>query len=150
MRTFHSFLNESDNGWKRFSWVWIDWLEREKQSERLQILLPLLWFALIVIYRSNKKMPNNISFTNWRTDRSVTCWSRWIWLTTASRESDRKGHRKGLNHAHAQLFDRCGGSGRVQHRKSAIHGLPNLVPRAQVSFRQHQDTELWNNQFPES
>ena len=26
----------------------------------------------------------------------------------------------------------------------------NLVPRAHVSFGQLQDTELWNNQFPES
>ena len=26
----------------------------------------------------------------------------------------------------------------------------NLVPRAQVPFGQHQDTELWNNQFPET
>ena len=28
--------------------------------------------------------------------------------------------------------------------------LPNLVPRAHVPFGQHQDTELWNNQFPET
>ena len=27
---------------------------------------------------------------------------------------------------------------------------PNLVPRAYVPFGQHQDTELWNNQFPET
>ena len=26
----------------------------------------------------------------------------------------------------------------------------NLVPRAHVPFGQHQDTELWNNQFPET
>ena len=26
----------------------------------------------------------------------------------------------------------------------------NLVPRANVPFGQHQDTELWNNQFPET
>ena len=26
----------------------------------------------------------------------------------------------------------------------------NLVPRAYVPFGQHQDTELWNNQFPET
>ena len=26
----------------------------------------------------------------------------------------------------------------------------NLVPRAHVPFIQHQDTELWNNQFPET
>ena len=28
--------------------------------------------------------------------------------------------------------------------------MTNLVPRAHVSFGQHQDTELRNNQFPES
>ena len=28
--------------------------------------------------------------------------------------------------------------------------LCNLVPRAHVSFGQRQDTELWNNQFPET
>ena len=28
--------------------------------------------------------------------------------------------------------------------------MPNLVPRAHVPFGQHQDTELWNNQFPET
>ena len=39
-------------------------------------------------------MPNNISFTNWRTVRSVTCWGRWIWSSTTLRESDRKGHWK--------------------------------------------------------
>ena len=27
---------------------------------------------------------------------------------------------------------------------------PNLVPRAHVPFGQHQDRELWNNQFPET
>ena len=27
---------------------------------------------------------------------------------------------------------------------------PNLVPIAHVPFGQHQDTELWNNQFPET
>ena len=26
----------------------------------------------------------------------------------------------------------------------------NLVPRAHLPFGQHQDTELWNNQFPET
>ena len=26
----------------------------------------------------------------------------------------------------------------------------NLVPRALVPFAQHQETELWNNQFPET
>ena len=26
----------------------------------------------------------------------------------------------------------------------------NLVPRAHVAFGQYQDTELWNNQFPET
>ena len=28
--------------------------------------------------------------------------------------------------------------------------LANLVPRAHLPFGQHQDTELWNNQFPET
>ena len=28
--------------------------------------------------------------------------------------------------------------------------IVNLVPRAHVPFGQHQDTELWNNQFPET
>ena len=28
--------------------------------------------------------------------------------------------------------------------------VSNLVPRAHVPFGQHQDTELWNNQFPET
>ena len=28
--------------------------------------------------------------------------------------------------------------------------LVNLVPRVHVPFGQHQDTELWNNQFPET
>ena len=30
------------------------------------------------------------------------------------------------------------------------HVFSNLVPRAHVHFGQHQDTELWNNQFPET
>ena len=28
--------------------------------------------------------------------------------------------------------------------------IPNLVPRAHVPLGQHQDTEHWNNQFPET
>ena len=28
--------------------------------------------------------------------------------------------------------------------------MNNLIPRAHVPFGQHQDTELWNNQFPET
>ena len=39
-------------------------------------------------------------------------------------------------------------SGRVP--KPFTFKFPNLVPRAQVPFGQHQDTELWNNQFPET
>ena len=31
-----------------------------------------------------------------------------------------------------------------------IRQIFNLVPRAHVPFGQHQDTELWNNQFPET
>ena len=34
----------------------------------------------------------------------------------------------------------------MRYRMSVI----NLVPRAHASFGQRQDTELWNNQFPES
>jgi len=34
--------------------------------------------------------------------------------------------------------------------RTAIDTAANLVPRAHVSFGQRQDTELWNNQFPES
>ena len=30
------------------------------------------------------------------------------------------------------------------------HSSLNLHPRAHMSFGQHQDTELWNNQFPET
>ena len=33
---------------------------------------------------------------------------------------------------------------------TAVEPLANLVPRAHVPFGQHQDTELWNNQFPET
>ena len=29
-------------------------------------------------------------------------------------------------------------------------GFTNLVPRAHLPFGQHQDKELWDNQFPES
>ena len=32
----------------------------------------------------------------------------------------------------------------------AVDRAHNLVPRAHVPFGQHQDTELWNNQFPET
>ena len=37
-------------------------------------------------------------------------------------------------------------------RKDRRHRLleSNLIPRAHVPFGQHQDTELWNNQFPET
>ena len=31
-----------------------------------------------------------------------------------------------------------------------LRHVDNLVPRAHVPFGQHQDTELWNNQFPET
>ena len=35
-------------------------------------------------------------------------------------------------------------------RREELWGTLNLVPRAHVPFGQHQDTELWNNQFPET
>ena len=31
-----------------------------------------------------------------------------------------------------------------------LSAICNLVPRAYVSFGQHQDPQLWNNRFPES
>ena len=75
-------------------------------------------------------MPNNISFANWRTVRFVKCWSRWIWLSTPSWESDRKGHRKRPEEAPEELKSRACSvvwplwtSVQVQQRKSAIHGL---------------------------
>ena len=34
--------------------------------------------------------------------------------------------------------------------RCSFNSLGNLVPRAHVPFGQHQDTELWNNQFPET
>ena len=40
------------------------------------------------------------------------------------REIDRKWLNHARVHANAQSFDRCETSGQVQHRKSAIHGLP--------------------------
>ena len=33
---------------------------------------------------------------------------------------------------------------------TTIRQIFNRVPRAHVPFGQHQDTELWNNQFPET
>ena len=35
-------------------------------------------------------------------------------------------------------------------QREEFWGTLNLVPRAHVPFGQHQDTELWNNQFPET
>ena len=37
-----------------------------------------------------------------------------------------------------------------EFRHAYLSGNSNLVPRAHVPFGQHQDTELWNNQFPET
>ena len=36
------------------------------------------------------------------------------------------------------------------HPREAICCLSNVVPWTHVSFGQHQETELWDNQFPES
>ena len=36
------------------------------------------------------------------------------------------------------------------HITRAVAAMDNHVPRAHVPFGQHQDTELWNNQFPET
>ena len=39
----------------------------------------------------------------------------------------------------------------LPEEQTPCHSLfSNLVPRAHVPFGQHQDTELWNNQFPET
>ena len=72
-------------------------------------------------------MSINISFANWRTVRFVKCWSRWIWLSTLSWESDRKGHRKRpeeLKSRACSVVWPLRTSVHVQQRKSAIHGLP--------------------------
>ena len=57
--------------------------------------------------------------------------------TSSSTKSDKKAHGslRILNHSFA-----------YNHNSLRI---PLLVPRAHVPFGQHQDTELWNNQFPE-
>ena len=39
---------------------------------------------------------------------------------------------------------------RTQQISTFVSYRNNLVPRAHVPFGQHQDTELWNNQFPET
>ena len=36
------------------------------------------------------------------------------------------------------------------HVTRVFRSVVNLVPRAHMPFGQHQDTELWNNQFPET
>ena len=50
------------------------------------------------------------------------------------REIDRKCLNHARVHASAQSFDRCGTSGQVQHRKSAIHGLPVTLRMLRVKF----------------
>ena len=47
------------------------------------------------------------------------------------------------------LFHRaCAISSRATCRRDAFD--VDLIPRAHVPFGQHQDTELWNDQFPET
>ena len=55
------------------------------------------------------------------------------------REIDRKCVNHARVHANAQSFDRCGTSGHVQHRKSAIHGLPVTLRM----FRVKSDKSDW-------
>ena len=50
------------------------------------------------------------------------------------REIDRKCLNHARVHANAQSFDRCETSGPVQHRKSAIHGLPVTLRMFRVKF----------------
>ena len=44
----------------------------------------------------------------------------------------------------------CGQTSEHARECGCDDGCVNLVPRAHVPFGQHQDTELWNNQFPET
>ena len=61
--------------------------------------------------REMKHIPRNSNLPPfWR------CLFLWKWCNPFPRARAR------LKHAHS--FDRCGTSGHVQHRKSAIHGLP--------------------------
>ena len=39
---------------------------------------------------------------------------------------------------------------RIKGAKTFYFPVVNLVPRAHVPFGQRQDTELWNNRFPET
>ena len=48
-------------------------------------------------------------------------------------ENDRKCLNNARVQANAQSFDRCETSGQVQHRKSAIHGLPVSLRMFRVS-----------------
>ena len=50
------------------------------------------------------------------------------------REIGRKCLNHARVHANAQSFDRCDTSGQVQHRKSAIHGLPVTLRMFRVKF----------------
>ena len=59
------------------------------------------------------------------------CLFLWKWCNPFPRARAR------LKHAHS--FDRCGTSGRVQHRKSAIHGLPVTLRM----FRVKSDKSDW-------
>ena len=55
------------------------------------------------------------------------------------REIDRKCLNHARVHANAQSFDCCETSGQVQHRKSAIHGLPVTLRM----FRVKSDKSDW-------
>ena len=62
-----------------------------------------------------------------------------------NREIDRKCLNHARVHANAQSFDRCETSGEVQHRKSAIHGLPVTLRMFRV--KSDKSDWLWSQSF---
>ena len=58
------------------------------------------------------------------------------------REIDRKCLNHARVHANAHSFDRCETSGLVQHRKSAIHGLP--VTQRMLRVKSDKSDWFWS------
>ena len=76
--------------------------------------------------REMKHIPQNLNLPPF-----CRCLFLWKWCNPFPRARAR------LKHAHS--FDRCGTSGQVQHRKSAIHGLPVTLRM----FRVMSDKSDW-------
>ena len=76
--------------------------------------------------REMKHIPRNLNLPPF-----CRCMFLWKWCNPFPRARAR------LKHAHS--FDRCGTSGHVQHRKSAIHGLPVTLRM----FRVKSDKSDW-------